>query len=49
MSKIHIELSNLKKSYKQSNGSVTLFKNLNIILYLTVLKRQMDYRFDICP
>ena len=30
MSKIHIELSNLKKSYKQSNGSVTLFKNLNI-------------------
>ena len=30
MSKIYIELSNLKKSYKQSNGSVTLFNNLNI-------------------
>jgi len=30
MSKIYIELFNLKKSYKQSNVSVTLFKNLNI-------------------
>ena len=30
MNKIYIELSNLKKSYKQSSGSVTLFNNLNI-------------------
>ncbi len=30
MNKIYIELSNLKKSYKQSSGHVTLFNNLNI-------------------
>ena len=30
MNKIYIELSNLKKSYKQSSGLVTLFNNLNI-------------------
>jgi len=30
MSKIHIEISNLKKSFDHTNGSITLFKNFSI-------------------
>ena len=30
MSKIHIEISNLKKSFKHLSGSINLFNNLNI-------------------
>ena len=30
MSKINIEISNLKKSFDHTNGSITLFKNFSI-------------------
>ncbi len=30
MSKIHIEISNLKKSFEHLSGSITLFKNFNV-------------------
>ena len=40
MNKIYIELSNLKKSYKQSSGHVTLFNNLNIKIKVNCLKKK---------
>ena len=30
MSKIHIEIINLKKTFEHVNGAITLFSNLNI-------------------
>ena len=30
MSKINIEISNLKKSFEHMSGSITLFKNFNL-------------------
>ena len=30
MSKIHIEISNLKKSFAHTSGSITLFNNFSI-------------------
>ena len=36
MSKIYIEISNLKKSFEHMSGSITLFKNFNLKVIITL-------------